>query len=390
MGAPGLTVPKQASTADRPEGDFHDLAMHCGSSGRAPPEAARSDDGRCRCQMLVGMELDSQITATEFSAFVKCPTKAYLLATGEPAAPQSYFAALQARISSSYKIIAKRQRLVCASEGEFSNFEHFRPDQEGEVSAHHVDCETVVFDFRRTSSAGDRSRSQSDMTVPLLFVPWEKPDVGDNVLACFGALALCQVAGTLPSTATIIYGSSYRSKTVNVEKHVARTRLIIDAIKAVWREQSPPTPVMKTHCAVCDFQTRCRGIAIERDDLSLIAAMTIKERAKCAVKGIFTITQLSYGYRPRRRKLSRPTSDPSHNSDKHFPPLVKNDHKLRALAIKKNQIHVVGSQSLRLEGDLIFLDVEGMPDRDFYYLVGLRFECRGVPVERSFLGRKNG
>ena len=299
-------------------------------------------------------------------------------------APQSYFAALQTRISSTYKIIAKRQRLVCASEGEFSNFEHFRRDQEGEVSAHHVDCETVVFDFRRTSSAGDRSRSQSDMTVPLLFVPWEKPDVGDNVLACFGALALCQVAGTLPSTATIIYGSSYRSKTVNVEKHVARTRLIIDAIKAVWREQSPPTPVMKKHCAVCDFQTRCRGIAIERDDLSLIAAMTIKERAKCAVKGIFTITQLSYGYRPRRRKLSRPTADPSQNSDKHFPPFAKNDHKLRALAIKKNQIHVVGSQSLRLEGDLIFLDVEGMPDRDFYYLIGLRFECRGVPVERSF------
>jgi predicted RecB family nuclease len=30
------------------------------------------------------------------------------------------------------------------------------------------------------------------------------------------------------------------------------------------------------------------------------------------------------------------------------------------------------------------MDVEGMPDRDFYYLVGLRHEAQGTPVEQSF------
>ena len=38
----------------------------------------------------------------------------------------------------------------------------------------------------------------------------------------------------------------------------------------------------------------------------------------------------------------------------------------------------------RFEGVPTFLDVEGMPDRDFYYLVGLRFESGGEAVERSF------
>lgn len=45
---------------------------------------------------------------------------------------------------------------------------------------------------------------------------------------------------------------------------------------------------------------------------------------------------------------------------------------------------MVGAPSLKFEGVPTFLDVEGMPDRDFYYLVGLRFESGGGAVERSF------
>ena len=63
---------------------------------------------------------------------------------------------------------------------------------------------------------------------------------------------------------------------------------------------------------------------------------------------------------------------------------VKNDNKLRALAIKKKQIHVVGDPSIKPDGIPIFLDVEGMPDREFYYLVGLRFESAGKHIEHSF------
>ena len=102
--------------------------------------------------------------------------------------------------------------------------------------------------------------------------------------------------------------------------------------------------------------------------------MTGKERAKCNAKGISTITQLSYGYRPRRRKRTNPDAEDSTKSARRAAPVIKNDHKLKALAIKKNQIHVVGAPSLKFAGIPIFLDVEGMPDRDFYYLVGLRFQ----------------
>jgi hypothetical protein len=105
--------------------------------------------------------------------------------------------------------------------------------------------------------------------------------------------------------------------------------------------------------------------------------MTAKERVKCGEKGISTITQLSYGYRPRRRRRVKPTAP-------HGSPPVKHDHKLKALAIKKAQIHVVGSPSLFIEGTPVFMDVEGMPDRDLYYLISLRHEAQGRHVEQSF------
>ena len=112
--------------------------------------------------------------------------------------------------------------------------------------------------------------------------------------------------------------------------------------------------------------------------------MTVKERTKYAAKGVITITQLSYGYRPRRRKRTRPDAERSAKTAKLAKPAFKNDHKLRALAIKKKQIHVVAPTPMKLDGIPVFLDVEGMPDRDFYYLVGLQFESGGKWVERSF------
>src|SRR5215469_5415320 len=88
--------------------------------------------------------------------------------------------------------------------------------------------------------------------------------------------------------------------------------------------------------------------------------MTEKERKKLRDKGIFTVTQLSYTFRPRRR--------PKGIGDKR-----KNyHHSLRALAIRQNKIHIVGNPKITIQGTPVYLDVEGLPDRDFYYLIGVR------------------
>jgi len=42
----------------------------------------------------------------------------------------------------------------------------------------------------------------------------------------------------------------------------------------------PPDLVLNRHCGECEFQTRCRQKAVEKDDLSLLSGMSEKERKK--------------------------------------------------------------------------------------------------------------
>ena len=99
--------------------------------------------------------------------------------------------------------------------------------------------------------------------------------------------------------------------------------------------------------------------------------MSAKERQKLRSKGIFTVTQLSYTFRPRRR--------PKRLRDKR----EKYHHSLKALAIREKKIHIVGSPELKIEGTPVYLDVEGLPDRDFYYLIGVRIGNGESAVQHS-------
>jgi predicted RecB family nuclease len=331
------------------------------------------------------MHTSNSITAAVFLAFLKCPTKAYLLAIGE-AAPDTFFSDTQERISSMYKSLVTQKLRVRGEEIEPLHFGELCAGRCDRAAQYPIDCETTIYNFFLSARDPEGCPSQelrSGTFVPISLTPWDKPDASNDLLVCFGALALSQVTGNLAEVGTLIYGEEHRRKTVKIVAHVARTQQTIDAIESTCHRRKPPPLVLNRHCAVCDFQARCRHLAIERDDLSLLSAMTSKERAKSNAKGVFTITQLSYGYRPRRRRRTRPDAESSKKSNNRAPPVI-NDHKRKALAVKKKQIHVVGAPSLTFNGTPTLLDVEGMPDRNFYYLVGLRFRSRGEQVERSF------
>ena len=47
-------------------------------------------------------------------------------------------------------------------------------------------------------------------------------------------------------------------------------------------------------------------------------------------------------------------------------------HALKALAIREKTIHIVGSPELKIEGTPVYLDVDGLPDRDSYYFTSVR------------------
>jgi len=333
----------------------------------------------------VGME--NHITASEFAAYLKCPMKGHLLGAGEPA-PRAFFTEIEAQISSTYKAALVKQTSSVVSAGELLRWDQLPRERDNKAISRHIDCDTVMYDLelapRHPKSLTSQTPLASASYLPVLLSPWEKLSPSDSLVVCFGALALSQATGILPSAGLLIYGASPRRRNVKIGDHLTQTRQIIEAIRALRRERLPPPLILNRHCAICDFQQRCRDLAIERDELSLLSSLTVKERTKYAAQGVVTIAQLSYGYRPRRRKRTRPDAERSARTAKSAKPAFKNDHKLRALAIKKRQIHVVSSTPMKLDGIPVFLDVEGTSDSDFYYLVGLRYESGSKWVERSF------
>ena len=327
------------------------------------------------------MDTNADITAAVFAAYLKCPTKAYLTAH-EEGSPDTFFADLRGRVSAACKVRASHSFSTQPTGAMPIEFMRLAGVPALGAATLFVDCETASYACDQLASARvDRRAKRAEYShdyIPVLYSAWNKSDRADDLLVSFGALAIGQATGTkIPATGKVIYGEGYRSKTVRIADHLPKTRQVIEEAASVCHDTKPPQLVLNKHCPTCDFQLRCRSLAVERDDLSLLGAMTEKERVKCREKGISSITQLSYGYRPRRRRRIKPaTSD--------WSPPVKHDHKLKALAIKKAQTHVVGSPSLSIDGTPVFMDVEGMPDRDFYYLVGLRYEMQGAQVERSF------
>jgi len=170
----------------------------------------------------------------------------------------------------------------------------------------------------------------------------------------------------------IVHGDSHVTLKVNIAAFASEVRKRIKEIAAFLACNSPPDLVLNRHCGQCEFKLRCSTQAREKDELSLLSGISEKDRQRLRNKGIFTITQLSYTFRPRRRR-----KESSGKQEKHH-------HSLRALAVRENKIHAVDIPDLKFEGTPVLLDVEGLSDRDFYYLIGIRIQAADRSVQHSF------
>jgi predicted RecB family nuclease len=334
------------------------------------------------------METNDTVTAERFLAFLKCPTKAYFLAHGEPL-PETYFSNVETEIASRYKLRAWRMLKDRNEPAKPLTFKQMADGDSLVTTTRWFECDTAVLDSALSRNGAAELCTRKSVVdipvVPVVFTPWEKPTLSDNLLLCFGALALSQSTGIHSEIGTLFFGDNLRRKTVRFSDHAEEFNQIINAIGTILPGGQEPRCILNEHCAVCDFRLKCRTIATERDDLSLLSGMAPKERRKTLAKGIQTILQLSYGYRPRRRRRTKPDAERAARSvDTHHIHSCRHDNKLKALAIKKSRIHVVGTPSMNLCGVPVFIDVEGMPDRDFYYLIGLRFDSSDEQIEHSF------
>ena len=244
----------------------------------------------------------------------------------------------------------------------------FEINQSLVTSASRVTAESRLHAVERIPAKGPGKPAQF---VPIRFVFTNKLDKYDKLLLAFDALVLSETLRRKVCLGKMIHGDNHSMLRVKIVALAREVRKSIEKVAALLSSPSPPDLVLNRHCVECEFQFRCRQKAMEKDDLSLLSGLTDKERKNLRSQGIFTVTQLSYTFRPRRRpKKLRNKREKYH-------------HSLKALAIREKKIYIVGSPELKIEGTPVYLDVEGVPDRDFYYLIGVRIGHGMSAVQHS-------
>src|SRR5437879_3146892 len=310
-------------------------------------------------------------TEESAAAFLKCKTKAYLKHSGTPGA-QSEFSLWRQHQREEYRESCRE--LLCSAL-HTSSFAGTPNLQSLKDRRHHLVLDDVVAEGEIHArldalmlSLVRRARLDCPY-IPIRFVPSEKLSMNDKLLLAFDAVAFSQPYGKSPLAGRILHWRNHIMATVPLPALFGKIQAVLRAINDQQTNATPPPLALNKHCAECEFRSRCRQPAIEKDDLSLLPNISEKERKKQNDKGIFTVLQLSYTFQPRRR--------PAHGLLKHQPAL-------KALALRKNQIHIFGSPALSLSGTPVHIDVEGDPDRDFYYLVGLRIGSGGSAIRHCF------
>jgi predicted RecB family nuclease len=299
------------------------------------------------------MQNDSSI----FTSFTYCPYKAFLQfkeEAGRDDALELWFNRQSAEYRNS--IIEKRQIDLKGANALRDCWIGFkRGSNDGDLIMCEVgpDCEILA------AQDIESSEKQGTVYVPLLCLPSDKISNQQKLLLAFAGYSLAKAGYTVARFGRIIHGSDHRTSRIQLDKlsrEVNKTAKILDQMRA--GDYAPPM-ILNSHCKLCRFSSHCRTKAIDKDDLSLISTVSGKDILKLNKKGIFSVTQLSHTYRARRGRRKTAT-------------IQKHSPALKALAIREKKIYVIPADKPQMGRVQIFFDVEGIPDKDFYYLIGAK------------------
>jgi predicted RecB family nuclease len=244
------------------------------------------------------------VTQEIFEAFVKCPTKSLLSSNGAQGI-ESEFGEWQRHIQEEYNEAASQHLRSSLRANEWCigtpPAEQFNQRRNRLILNYAVADPEIQTRLHGLELDHSPARGGRHSYIPIRFVAKEKLAASDRLLLAFDAFALSRVIGKVPSVGKIIHGCRFSTVKVPLTKLFKRVRAALDSMASERATSAVSAVVLNRHCPECEFQARCRGIAREKDDLSLLSKLSDKERKKYHDKGIFTVTQLSYTFRPRKR-----------------------------------------------------------------------------------------
>jgi predicted RecB family nuclease len=193
---------------------------------------------------------------------------------------------------------------------------------------------------------------------PIRFCRHPQPNSSFHLLLAFDAIILGYLQGVSPGVGVLLCGPTFKRIRIRLRRHLDSLAAVLTRLRVQIASDNEPPLVLNRHCDICEFKQHCRAKAVEADNLTLLRGMSLKEMARHNSKGIFSVKQLSYTFRPRR---------PAKRQKQRF----QHNFALQALALREKRVHVHGDPMLSLPQTQVYLDIEGLPDRGIYYLIGV-------------------
>jgi predicted RecB family nuclease len=236
-----------------------------------------------------------------------------------------------------------------------------------------VKTKQIIFKKMKINLILDGVYKDEKGLIPILVSPFEKVQKSDKLFIALQAYFLKQNFKLQVEKAEIIFGK-YQKKTriilSSLEKEIKKLYLSLNRQK---ENEIPPVFYKNVHCQLCEFNIICEEKLKERDDLSLLGNMKLKEIENKNNKGIFSVKQLSYTFRPNKNPYRK---------RKYIP-------ELKALAIREQKIFIQKMPELKQKEIEVFIDIESIPDRNFYYLIGIIIRKGTLETEYSFWVNEN-
>ena len=306
------------------------------------------------------MNMETKITDDVLRGFVHCSFKGHLLLNGESGSKGDYellqqelkeecSAELLRNIQHEYRFteISKESNSVLKDLRNGIPMIVAAQITYGDLSAH----------FDAIQRVNGESALGSFHYVPVIFSRSNKASREEKLLLAFRAIVLSRLQNRPPDYGHLIYGPSCKTVKIKLQRETNNVSPLIEKVKGL--AFAPPPLLLSRHCQICEFREKCREKAIAEDNISLLGNVTKKEIIKYHQKGIFTLTQLSYTFRPRRKRKKPEGYRKPHSISLH------------ALAVRERKVYVYDTPKLPQTKIDACLDIEGSEDGRSIYLIGL-------------------
>jgi predicted RecB family nuclease len=212
--------------------------------------------------------------------------------------------------------------------------------------------------------------------IPIIFNAAAQVRKQHKILLEIYSLFLSKIQGSLSYAGIIWHGIDCKATKVHLNPDLRNMELLLKDLMEIREAKTTPEIILGEYCQFCEFLRLCHTQALQEDNISLLKGMALKEIKRLNRKGIFTVTQLSCTFLPRKQN-KRSTS---HTTSRY--------HALQAMAIRDRKIYVFGTPYLPVSPTRVYIDLEGDPDRTFVYLLGVIIDHEGTEQKYHFWGNK--